>query len=373
MDFLGRFGLFSSIVFIFLNILGAHHERGVLLNNLMVDVAKLDDEADQVRVQRVHKNHEMTFGEYAQRWFVHMQQTGRRRPHTLERKLQNVELSVLPYLAHLRLVDLGKPELASWMAKLPQKQKRNGEAYSKQTFNTAWNTLRTMLRDAEMLVGIPCSASDNMRFSVKAPQTTTPHDTLNREELVAMLKETDNEKPDIKAMIWILATTGVRFGELAGLHWDDIDEENRLIHIRRSAVAGVAYPTKTSVNRTVPLYENMLDILKEHRAWLDDELFRNREERVFPSRVGSFRYPSVLHTPLSRCAKRAGLEKHVTPQALRRTVNNLIRQTAGEIAARAITGHASQAMTEHYSDVTMEEKHRAGQNALGREVIGEAR
>ena len=36
-----------------------------------------------------------------------------------------------------------------------------------------------------------------------------------------------------------------------------------------------------------------------------------------------------------------------------------------EIAARAVTGHATQAMTEHYSDVTMREKQMAGRKALG--------
>jgi len=73
----------------------------------------------------------------------------------------------------------------------------------------------------------------------------------------------------------------------------------------------------------------------------------------------------MLRRPLIRCGEKAGLTKHVTPQTLRRTVNNLIRQAAGEIAARAITGHATQAMTEHYSDVTAAEKHRAGRAAFG--------
>jgi len=55
----------------------------------------------------------------------------------------------------------------------------------------------------------------------------------------------------------------------------------------------------------------------------------------------------------------------VTNQCLRRTANNLIRQSAGEIAARAITGHATQAMTEHYSEVTIAEKLEAGSVAFG--------
>jgi hypothetical protein len=41
---------------------------------------------------------------------------------------------------------------------------------------------------------------------------------------------------------------------------------------------------------------------------------------------------------------------------LRRTFNNLSRQVAGEIVTRSITGHVTQAMTEHYSHVAGTEK-----------------
>ena len=41
---------------------------------------------------------------------------------------------------------------------------------------------------------------------------------------------------------------------------------------------------------------------------------------------------------------------------LPRTFNNIARQVAGEIVTRSITGHVTQAMTEHYSHVGREEK-----------------
>ncbi len=65
----------------------------------------------KVRVRRVLQNQDMTLGEYTKRWFVHGQKTGSKRPHTLKRNLQLVERFILPLLGHLRLVDIGKPEL----------------------------------------------------------------------------------------------------------------------------------------------------------------------------------------------------------------------------------------------------------------------
>ncbi|MCP4500378.1 MAG: tyrosine-type recombinase/integrase, partial [Deltaproteobacteria bacterium] len=156
----------------------------------------------------------------------------------------------------------------------------------------------------------------------------------------------------------------------SALTWDDIDIESQLVQIKKSQVDGLVFPTKTKTNRTVPLFDIMIDILHEHRRWLKQR-FGFEDGLVFPSRFGGYRDSSVTRTPLLRCARKAGLNKRVTNQCLRRTANNLIRQSAGEIAARAITGHATQAMTEHYSEVTMAEKLEAGAIAFGSLLKGQ--
>ncbi len=63
--------------------------------------------------------------------------------------------------------------------------------------------------------------------------------------------------------------------------------------------------------------------------------------------------PGCLITGVGRLLIAA--EKRVTIHGLRRTFNNLSRQVAGEIVARSITGHVTQAMTEHYSHVDAKE------------------
>ena len=49
---------------------------------------------------------------------------------------------------------------------------------------------------------------------------------------------------------------------------------------------------------------------------------------------------------------------------LRRTFNNLSRQVAGAIVTRAITGHVTEEMTEHYSHVDRAEKLRAADQVV---------
>jgi len=330
-------------------------------------VEKLEREAEKRSAARVEVRdadyETMTLEEYAKRWFVHIDQTGRKRPHVVDIDLRRYEKHIHPLLGHLHISDIGKPELTSWMGKVSQQRKANGQPYAKDTLQSAWRLLASMLRDAEVLVGIPNYAPNNLRFRVNAP-TTRPKDTLTQAELAALLAKTDEESPDIRAMIWVQATTGMRFGEVSALTWDDIDFDKGFIHVRRSQVDGEVFPTKTSTTRTVPMYEVVADILREHKVWLSSRWFQ-RGELVFPSKAGTYRCATVTAKPLRRCAEKAGVDKRVTNQALRRTVNNLIRQRAGEITARAITGHATQAMTEHYSEVTLQEKKAAGLVAFG--------
>ena len=334
-----------------------------LRKKLVEELEVIDQDNVPAVTPRSRLADDMTLGEYAAEWFVHLEKSGRRRPHVIDTAIHKVESLILPLLGDLHLSQIGKPELATWMTRIPLVKSAHGRPYAKATLRSAWGILRCMLNDAELVVGVPCYAAANMRFRVNA-KSTQPKDTLTRDELGRLLQATESESCDVRAMIWLSATTGMRFGEVSALTWDDIDFDKGVVHVRRSQVEGKVYPTKTSTERSVPLFAGVAVLLQDHREWLEHQRFKRDDGLVFPSRAGTYRTSSLLRKPLRRCAAKAGIDKRVTNQALRRTVNNLIRQTAGEIAARAITGHATQAMTEHYSDVTLQEKTQAGEAAF---------
>jgi hypothetical protein len=82
--------------------------------------------------------------------------------------------------------------------------------------------------------------------------------------------------------------------------------------------------------------------LERHGAWQVAEQVRGLEKGlVFPSTVGGYRVPVVLKQPLQRCCARAGIAKRLTSHCLLVTTNNLVRQAAGDAAARAMVGHAT--------------------------------
>ena len=86
---------------------------------------------------------------------------------------------------------------------------------------------------------------------------------------------------------------------------------------------------------------------------------------LFPSRSGTYRGPSSVTKAWSDTSRKLGLSWMVRPHDLRRSYQNLLRQAnVGSIVQQALMGHSTDAMTEHYSHVRMEEKRAAQKNVV---------
>jgi len=160
--------------------------------------------------------------------------------------------------------------------------------------------------------------------------------------------------------------TGMRWSELSALEWRDLDEAQRCIHIRRAQVRQVVAGTKTRKRRTISVPEVVLVALRQHRnIQLREQVPGLSKGLVFPSRAGTYRYPSSIRVALDKVCKRAELKRHVTPHWMRHTFNNLLRQAkVDKVVLRATTGHQTEAMTEHYSHVELDEKRDAVEKVL---------
>jgi integrase len=317
---------------------------------------------------------------YAVRWLDHVEKSGRNRKHVVEQHTEVIERFILPRLGRMEVGQITRRDVVMWMEGLGDLKTKKGEPYAKQTLANVWGTLRCMLKDALVLCNLKEDVTAGIRFRVRGKEAIEK-DVLTRDELGRLLDATQGENPDMRAMIWVGFTTGMRFGELSALQWDDIDFAGGLIHVRKSQVKGNVGPTKTRSRRTVPLHPVVAEMLHAHAKWQQDRRIPGRESGFLflPTKTrttgdgdgaGSggalrLRYSNVLSKPLARCAEKAKVNKHVTPHTMPRTFNNLARQAAGEIVARSMTGHTTTAMTEHYSHVTLEEKNRALSVALG--------
>lgn len=113
--------------------------------------------------------------------------------------------------------------------------------------------------------------------------------------------------------------------------------------------------TKTKRRLRIPLPREMVDILRWHVANLPDGPERE-SELLFPSIKGGFRAASCLDKPIAVIARAAKITKHLSARFMRRTFQDLGRHAQEhDFVVRAISGHATATMQQHYSSVAPEE------------------
>ena len=71
---------------------------------------------------------------------------------------------------------------------------------------------------------------------------------------------------------------------------------------------------------------------------------------LVPSETGGFRSASCLDKPLEEVVTALKLKKRIPPRAMRRTFQDLARAAeVKDVVTRAFSGHATEAMQQHYS------------------------
>ncbi len=113
--------------------------------------------------------------------------------------------------------------------------------------------------------GMPVSnpASRLGRFNYRRGESKKI-DPLTRSELSTLLQTTKERMRHHYPLILCAARTGIRAGELAALHWSDIDFNGRFIEVRRNMSRGKMSTTKNHKSRRVDMsmqLTNTLDAL----------------------------------------------------------------------------------------------------------------
>ena len=151
-------------------------------------------------------------------------------------------------------------------------------------------------------------------------------------------------------IILVLLYTGMRAGECLGLQWDDIDFEQKKLHIRHTLtdVGGrhfLTSPKSATSIRDLYMNERLISLLKRHR---EEQWKLQREvgepfihpEMVFTSSTGNYKDRSILNTSLKRFLKGAEFE-YLTLHKLRHTNATLLLN--GGIDLKLISEHLGHA------------------------------
>jgi len=223
-----------------------------------------------------------------------------------------------------------------------------------QSKNHILNTLRQIMREAEDQGIIEYSIVDRVRgFTVRHKQKGV----FTLDELKTLFPDDEKEMLhilwDVKhaALFLILASTGIRSGEVRGLFWGDYLREHRALFIQRAVKdnAGTIGETKTGEKRLVLLSDKAI---KQLEAWEQLSPCTTQHELIFygeePSRAYTRR--AISHS-FNQALSRAGIEKRDrTPHSFRHTFNTLFRNVLPDYILRELTGHKTEKMTGYYDN-----------------------
>ena len=196
------------------------------------------------------------------------------------------------------------------------------------------------------------------------PLDTSTHETFTEEEpnsltvdeLRGFLVHARVLYPQHFAMLALGVATGRRPSELRPLRrmgpTPDLRWQEGVLLVRQSqTLGGVVTKTKTGRRLRIPLPTDLLDILAWHVDQLPPGAMRD-SELLFPSTSGGWRSPTCLDKPIRRIAKAAGISKHLSSKFMRRTFQDLGRAAdVHDLVVRAISGHTTRQMQDHYSSV----------------------
>ena len=337
------------------------HVQGISMQEAQIRRARIMEELRDTNGSA--KRERLQLGTYAVRWSK--ARAYKWKPSTRDRYANALEKHILPVLGDIYLDSLTSEDILHWVSLMASSK-------AKATTVNGWlGVLRAILRDA-LAEG---HLERDVTYRIAAlPTTPSERPTLSRHELRAFLLTSAKVAPEQHPLFVTGFFTGARFGELAALRWEDIDEDAGVVHYQRSHYMGQVGTTKTGRTRRVPVAPLVVNTLREHRRRMIERQHRGLSTGlVFPANVvpetaryKGHRSSSSIQKALDLVCTEAGINKRLTSHAMRRTFNNLLRQEGVDrVALRAMTGHSSERMTEHYSDVGMEEKREAVSALMG--------
>lgn len=195
---------------------------------------------------------------------------------------------------------------------------------------------------AQRLAKNPARGAENLPRKPHRPHTYLTH---------AQVQQLAEATGDREVMVYLLAYTGLRWGEATGLRVKHLDLTRRRVSVvenavlvKRTVVVGTPKPHEL---RTVGLPRFLVAMLRDHVAGLD------RDALVFPAADGGHqKLPENGTGWLEQAVKRSGVPR-VTAHDLRHTAASLAVQAGAHVkAVQTMLGHKSAAMTlDVYADL----------------------
>jgi len=282
-------------------------------------------------------------------WLLNVKTTVR--PSTFAVYQAIINGHVLPYIGDRPLQQLKPADLSALYAQLTER------GLAAKTVRNVHSLTRSALKEAVTLGYV----TRNVASFAKPPRVPqTEMRTWNAGELRSFF---DHASDDRFSPAWLLlATTGMRRGEVLGLHWRDVSLDHARLSVRQALVLVGNEPTlqepkTTKGRRSIPLPPETVASLRAHRKqqltekmslgpdYLESDLVFRRED-------GTLVHPSTLSRRFGKLVRQTQLPE-IRLHDLRHTFATLALQAGVPVkVVSEILGHASVTITyDTYSHV----------------------
>src|SRR5438093_6354475 len=195
-----------------------------------------------------------------------------------------------------------------------------------------------------------------------------PEDPQQRYFTEEQLKQIiESSEGQYRILFALLAGTGMRIGEAAGLYINDLDLENCVIYVRRAVWNGQELSPKTrNAVREIDIDSGLAELLRQH-------IGDRKVGRVFQARNGSpISGNNVLKRVLHPLLKKLGLPKAGLHAFRHSRVTMLRKRGTPEDLQKQWIGHSSLRTMDRYSHTNQELEYRrlAASNAGLNFVVG---
>ena len=259
-----------------------------VINGNLSKARKLrDDKLAELRLSKNQNKDDITFIDFCRLYYKEYADK-ELSPETVSGGKNELKNYVFPEIAYMPLKKIDVLTIQKLINKLKERNKertnKNGEVekLSSTTVNNVYRLLRKILNKAIAWEYI----DSNPVVKVKAPgNSKTEKRSYNREELIEVLDLLKKEDIITECLFTIAICSGLRRGEIVGLHIDDINFVNNTISVNRAVVwdykksISIEKETKTKGSvRVVPVPLFCMEVIREYLKLRDRMVSRFKKE-----------------------------------------------------------------------------------------------
>jgi integrase len=273
------------------------------------------------------KNEAVTFSEYAANWFeTYVKNNNKHSEITHKETILRVHLN--PFFGRMKLDKINNLDIERYKAK---KIKEN---LNPKTVN---NHLTVLHKSFQCAVEWGLIQNCPVMKKLKTPPSKFDYLTLDECELLST-----HANGIWRDMIKVALGTGLRFGELIALTWDDINFGQRELTVRQAFAEGVLGSPKSNKIRSLPMSDSVYEIFDE---------MKGRTGFVFSNANGEPLKQYICVRRLHAVCRKAGLRK-IGWHVLRHTfASHLAQAGANLVAIQNLLGHSDIHTTMRYAHI----------------------